>query len=296
MFTLQIPANGGSVPIDEFDKATKDALEVLDASYPNLTDDERAMAKNGAAAAKALLKDGHFGDEHVYAVVSANPGSAGSTFAAPVSSAMSVGVYHRPAPAKAAPVPALVVPQTIPSPYDTGPKPEEIAREAGAQGRDDLLEVGRELGAKTVVTSETKDGVTTTTVHDLTAEAQTKKTGKTPAAAKPAKPPTARQRKAAAAKAAREAKRNAAKANATAGTTVEGGVPTPAAPLPSAYNVGDVIGGPGPTPQPAAAAKAAKPAKAGTARAARASAARARSAAAKASAAKGTPPAATSNA
>lgn len=246
MFTLQVPFTGGSVDPSEFDAAAKDALETLP---DNISDEERKMARSGIAAAKALIKEGHFGDDHVYAVISANPGITGSTQQAATDTAMSVGVYHRPRPAQPARVAQPAIPQAIPSAYDTGPKPDEIAREAAATGRD-VVEVAKELGAKQVTTVETKDGVTVSTTRDLTADVKTKKTGKAPRAPRPRKPSKAQQKRDAKArdKASKEAQRVVRTTGPGRSTSSEEGA-AQAAPLPSAYNPPDVIGA-GPTPQP----------------------------------------------
>lgn len=257
MATLQIPYTGGSVDPSEFDQAAKDALDALP---DTLTDEDRKMARSGIAAAKALLKEGHFGDDHVYAVVSWAPGIGGSTQQAATDTAMSVGVYHRPRPAQPARTAAPAIPQVLPSAYDTGPKPDEIAREAANTGRD-VEEVAKELGAKSVTTTETKGGVTVTTTKDISAQVSTKKAGKTPQAKAP-KVSKAQAKKDAAArdKASKQAQRTVLTTGPgfSSSTTNEAGA-AQVAPLPSAYNPPDVIGA-GPTPQPnRVAAQPAKP-------------------------------------
>ena len=124
----------------------------------DLGEADLAQAKGAIEAAVALVKGGHAGSEHVYATIGGFNGAIGTP-----ASGLSVGVYHKPAPVVAA-APTVIPELPRVSPYDTGPKPEEIAREAAATGKP-IEQVAKELGAATVtVTSTAKDGSVTTTV------------------------------------------------------------------------------------------------------------------------------------
>lgn len=178
MFTIQIPADGSSVPVADFSKAADESLasykESLLVSVPtqpalrpydakSAKPEEKgalepvdAQIRAGFAAAKALVSAGAAGKANVYAVIGGHtedtPGQG---------TAVSVGVYARPGPVTPI-VPAVIPELPRVSPYETGPKPEEIAREAAATGKP-LEQVAKELGAATVTVVQHKDGVTTST-------------------------------------------------------------------------------------------------------------------------------------
>lgn len=159
MFTLQIPADGSSVPVGEFSKAAKEALDLHEAVT---TDDDRAMLEAAISAASLLVKAGHAGEGNVYVVV----GTAGPQPLNPNSgNILNISVNQRPATIKK--VLAEPLPATPPiSPYDTGPKQYEIEREAAATGKS-LEQTAVDLGANSVVVTKHDKGVTSTTVHAL---------------------------------------------------------------------------------------------------------------------------------
>lgn len=130
MFNFTIPADGSSVAADDFADAAKASLAVLE-----VAEDEKAQAKGAADAAIALVKAGHAGAAHVYAVIGGQASNG---------ALLSVGVYERPAPVAAAPVVAApAAPAT--SPYYTGAKPDEILREAANTG-ESVEDVSKRLG------------------------------------------------------------------------------------------------------------------------------------------------------
>lgn len=126
MITIQIPVDGSSVAVADFAAAAKAALEAIP---EGVSDAEKAQAKDAVAAAASLVKAGHVGSDNVFVTVG---GIGQSPQLAPGIGAaiLSITVSQRPAAVKpAAPPPAIA--QTAPvSPYDTGPKAEEVAREA----------------------------------------------------------------------------------------------------------------------------------------------------------------------
>lgn len=176
MFTIIIPADGSSVPVDEFGAAAKASLELVSGD-----DDEKAQAKAAIDAAAGLVKAGHVGDANVYVVIG---GIGGDT--------LSIGVHHRPAPNTTVPAPAPEAGPPHRRPFDTGPTQDEIAREAANRAalglpRSSVAEVAADLGAATVTSTEVKDGVTTTVTKPVARKAVAKPKAK--AVAKPQSQP-----------------------------------------------------------------------------------------------------------
>lgn len=155
MFNFTIPSDGSSVSAGDFAKAAEEAAAKFREAHKDIADDgEYAQVEAAISAAKVLVKGAA---DNVYVTIGGFSNAPGAE-----KHGVSIGVYHRPAPVAIA-SPAEVVAQPAPySPYSTGPKPEEIAREATATGKP-IEQVAKELGAPTVTISKTdKAGVTTT--------------------------------------------------------------------------------------------------------------------------------------
>lgn len=144
MFTFQIPSDGSSVPAADFAKAADSAVkEYREKNASEKDDPEFGQLSAAVSAAKSLVGGGHVGEENVYVIIGGIGGSD-----------LSVGVHHRAAPKPPVEVPVVPAP-ALPSPYYTGPKPDEIAREVAARAaagdtRATTAKVAADLGATAV--------------------------------------------------------------------------------------------------------------------------------------------------
>ncbi len=130
MINLQIPVDGTSVAVGDFAAAAKVALDAIPAV---VSDAEKAQAKDAIAAAAMLVKAGHVGSGNVFVTIG---GIGQSEQLAPGVGAAIVSITVSQRPAAAKPIAALpaIAPTAPVSPYDTGAKPEEVAREAANRG------------------------------------------------------------------------------------------------------------------------------------------------------------------
>ena len=128
MFNFTIPADGSSVPAADFAAHAKAVLESLEDKFVG---DEKAVARTAVDAATAIIKAGHLGAAHVYAVIGGHKQTASTPG---LEDLVAVSVYARPAPAKPVPVLEAAPAPPVRTPYETGPTQGEIAREAANTG------------------------------------------------------------------------------------------------------------------------------------------------------------------
>jgi hypothetical protein len=143
VFTFQIPSDGSSVPTADFAKVADEAAAKYRETHQEAENDvEYGQLEAAVSAAKVLVKAGHVGEDNVYVVIGGNYGSALGA----AERSLSIGVHSRPAPVVRAPAPTVAVLPTPVSPYYTGAKPDEIARESAATG-DSIEATATKLGA-----------------------------------------------------------------------------------------------------------------------------------------------------